>query len=72
MNKKNISIGKINTLLRNSSTDDGTFYAALYDLYVLIGLSKGIADFKNEKTISLEDFEKEIEELNENTNKRFG
>ena len=45
--KENISIGKISELLKNAPTDDGTFYGCLYDLYVLIGIVKGVSDINN-------------------------
>ena len=61
--KENISIGKISELLKNAPTDDGTFYGCLYDLYVFIGIVKGV---------SLEELEKEREALYENYSRNFG
>ena len=63
----NISMKKISEMLKESPTDDGTFYGSLYDLYVFIGLAKGVDDIKNGRTISLEKLEKEMEELHEST-----
>ena len=48
--KENISIGKISELLKNAPTDDGTFYGCLYDLYVLIGIVKGVSDINIRRT----------------------
>ena len=73
MNKKeNISIEKISKLLKESPTDDGTFFSALYDLYVFINIAKGIDNLNNGKTSTLEEFEKEMEELYADNNRRFG
>ncbi len=71
-NKEEVSIEKINELLKKSETDDGTFYGALYDLYLLIGIAKGIDDIKNGRGITLEELHKEMEELYESTSRRFG
>lgn len=71
-NQENISTPKISELLKKSSTDDGTFYGSLYDLFVLIGIAKGIDDINNGRTITLEELDREMEELYENTNRRFG
>ena len=73
MNKKEeISIEKITELLKKSETDDGTFYGALYDLYLLIGIAKGIDDIKNGRGMTLEEFDKEREALYESYNRKFG
>lgn len=45
-NKEDVSIEKISELLKKAPTDDGTFYGALYDLYLFIGFAKGIDDIK--------------------------
>ena len=47
-------------------------YGSLYDLYVFIGLAKGVDDIKNGRTISLKKLEKEMEELHENSSRRLG
>ena len=52
-----ISMKKISEMLKEASTDDGTFYSSLYDLYVFIGLAKGVDDIKNGRTIPLEKLE---------------
>lgn len=54
------------------SKDDGTFYSNVYNLYVIIGIVKGIDNVKNGNCITLEDFEKEMEALYGNYNRRFG
>lgn len=70
--KENISIGKISELLKNTPTDDGTFYGCLYDLYVFIGIAKGVSDINSGNGITLEEHEKEMEALYENYNRKFG
>ena len=70
--KENISIGKISKLLKNTPTDDGTFYGCLYDLYVFIGIAKGVSDINNGNGITLEELEKEREALYENYSRNFG
>ena len=71
-NQEDISMKKICDLLKEAPTDDGTFYGVLYDLYLFIELAKGADDIKNGRTISLEDLHKEMEELYENTSRKFG
>lgn len=70
--RENISMKKISEMLKEAPTDDGTFYGSLYDLYVFIGLAKGVDDIKNGRTISLEKLEKEMEELHKNSSRRLG
>jgi hypothetical protein len=67
-----ISMEKISELLKKAPTDDGTFYGSLYDLYVFIGLVKSADDIKNGRTITLDQLKKEMEELYDNSSKRFG
>lgn len=71
-NEENISIEKISELLKKAPTDDGTLYSAIYDLHVLIGIAKGVDDINKGHGIPIEDFEKEMEELYGDTNRRFG
>ena len=68
----NISMKKISEMLKESPTDDGTFYGSLYDLYVFIGIVKGVSDINNENGITLEELEKEREALYENYSRNFG
>lgn len=70
--KEDIHIEKISELLKNAKTDDGTFYGSLYDLYVFIGLAKGVDDIKNGRTITLEELHQEMEALYESTSRKFG
>ena len=49
--------------LKKEQTDDGTFYGSLYDLYVLIGIAKGVNNINHGKGISLEELDKEMEAL---------
>ena len=71
-NQENIKIEKISELLKKAPTDDGNFYGSLYDLYFFIEISKGINDIKKGRAITLEELEKEMEALYENSNRRFG
>ena len=70
--QENIEIEKLTELLKKAPTDDGTFYGSLYDLYVLIGVVKGVDQINNGHGISLEELRKEREALYENSSRRFG
>lgn len=67
-----IELEKINVLLKNAKTDDGTFYGSLYDLYVFIGLVKGVNDIKQGNSVPIKDFIKEREALYGDCSRRFG
>ena len=67
--KENIEMKKIVDLLKEKE-DNGTFYDTLYDLYVLLGIAKGVDNIRNGQGISLEEFNKEMEELT-NKPRRF-
>lgn len=69
--KENIEMKKIVDLLKEKE-DNGTFYDTLYDLYVLLGIAKGVDNIRNGQGISLEEFNKEMEELHESYSRRFG
>lgn len=71
-NQENISIGKLSELLRKAQTDDGTFYGCLYDLYVLIGISKGVNDINQGNGTPIENLIREREALYESYSRRFG
>ena len=71
-NQENIEIEKLSVLLKKATTDDGTFYGSLYDLYVLIGIAKGVNDINRGNTITLEELHKEMEALYESTSRRSG
>lgn len=71
-NQENIEIEKLSELLKKAPTDDGTFYGSLYDLYVLIGITKGVQNINKGNSISLEELHKEMEELYESTSRQFG
>ena len=60
-NEENIEIEKISELLKKAETDDGTFYGALYDLKILIGIAIGINQINNGNFITLEEFRKDRE-----------
>ena len=70
--KEEIELEKISTLLKKAKTDDGTFYGALYDLYVFIGIVKGVNDIKHGNGIPIKDFAKEREALYGDCSRRFG
>ena len=70
--QEKIEIEKISELLKKAQTDDGTFYGSLYDLYVLIGIAKGVNSINHGNGISLEELDREMEALHENTSRRFG
>ena len=69
--KEDIPMEKIVELLKKSE-DDGTFFVCIYNLYVLIGIAKGVNDIRNGRGVTLEEFNKEMEELNESYSRRFG
>ncbi len=71
-NQENIEIEKLSVLLKKAPTDDGTFYGSLYDLYVLIGIAKGVNDINQGNSITLEELHKEMEALYESTSRRSG
>ncbi len=66
-----IKIEKIVDLLRKSKENE-TFFDSLYNLYLLIGIAKGINEINQGKGIPLENFLAEREALYENYNRRFG
>lgn len=65
--KENINIEKISELLKKAPTDDGTFYGAIYDLNVFIGIVRGVNSIVSGKGMTLEEFNKEREALYEQT-----
>jgi len=69
--KEDIQMEKIIELLKKSE-DDGTFYGTIYNLYVLIGIVKGVDDIRNGRGVTLEEFNKEREALYESYSRRFG
>ncbi len=71
-NQKNIELEKISKLIKKSKADDGTFYSVLYDLYLFIELAKSVNGINNGKTITLEELQKEMEALYENSSRKFG
>ena len=69
--KEDIPMEKIVELLKKTE-DDGTFYGSIYSLYFLIGIAKGVEDIRNGRGVTLEEFNKEMEELHESYSRRFG
>lgn len=70
--KDELYLDPICDLMKNAQENGDTFYDALYDLYVFIGLSKGIDDAKHGREITLEELHKEMEALYESTSRKFG
>ena len=66
-----IKIEKIVDLLKKSK-ENQTFFDSIYNLYLLIGIAKGINEINQGKGIPLENFLAEREALYENYNRRFG
>ena len=58
--------------MEKSKKENISFYGCLYDLYVLIGIVKGVSDINNGNGITLEELEKEREALYENYSRNFG
>lgn len=71
-NKENIKIDKISELLRKAPTDDGTFYGALYDLYVFIGIVQGVNSINNNERMTIEESKERMIKKYENYNTRYG
>lgn len=64
-----IQIEKIVDMLKNSE-QNVTFYDCLYNLYVLLGIVKGVNEINLENGIPLADFLTEREALYENYNRK--
>lgn len=71
-NQENIEIEKLSELLKKAPTDDGTFYGSFYDLYVLIGIAKGVNDINQGNGTPIKDLIKEREALYEGYSRKFG
>ena len=56
--KEDIKIDKISELLRKCRSDDGTFLDSLYNIYLFIGITKGVDDIRNGRGMTLEEFER--------------
>ena len=63
---------KICELLKKSKTDDGTFLDALYNLYVFIGMTKGVEDIRNGRYMTLEESKERMRKKYESYNARYG
>lgn len=70
--KEDIKLEKIVKLLEQNSEKNNTLYDNIYNLYVLICIAKGAHDIRNGHGITLEEFNKEREELYERYSRRFG
>ena len=69
--KEDVKIDSICELLKKCKVDDGTFSESLYNLYLFIGLTKGIDDIRNGRGITLEELRKEMEERHACYSRRF-
>lgn len=70
--KENVQMGKIVKLLENAPADDGTLYSSIYDLYVFIGLAKGVDDMRNGRGMTLEESRERMMKKYANYNTRYG
>ena len=70
--KEDIKLEKIVKLLEQNPQENNTLYHNIYNLYVLIGIAKGVNDIRNGRGMTLEEFNKEREELYEHYSRRFG
>lgn len=70
--KENIKLDKIVELLRKAPTDDGTLYGAIYDLYVFIGISKGVDDIRNGRGMTIEESRERMMRKYANYSTRYG
>lgn len=70
--EEEVEIDSICELLKKCKVDDGTFAESLYNLYLFIGLTKGMDNIKNGKGTPLKDLKKEREELYERYRRRYG
>lgn len=68
--KEDVKIGKITDLIEKN--DNKTLYDCVYNLYTLIEISRGIEDIKEGHGVTLEEFNKEREDLYESYSRRFG
>ncbi len=70
--KEDIKLEKIVKLLEQNLEENNTLYDNIYNLYVLIGIAKGVHDIRNGRGMTLEEFNKEREELYERYSRKFG
>lgn len=71
MPKEDIKLEKIVKLLEKNTEDNNTLYDNIYNLYVLISIAKGTSDIRNGRGMTLEEFNKEREELYERYSRKF-
>lgn len=69
--KENIKMEKIVNLLNNSK-DSETFLDLLYDLYLFIGIAKGVDDVRNGRGMTLEESRERMMQKYETYNTRYG
>ena len=70
--KEDIKLEKIVKLLEQNSEGNNTLYDNIYNLYVLLSIAKGIDNIRNGHGMTLDEFNKEREELYEHYNRKFG
>ena len=72
ISNEDIKLEKIVSLLDSSISENSTLYDNIYNLYVLISIAKGVSNVKHGNAITLEEFNKEREELYERYNRKYG
>ena len=72
ISNEDIKLEKIVSLLDSSISENSTLYDNIYNLYVLISIAKGVSNVKHRNAITLEEFNKEREELYERYNRKYG
>ncbi len=68
--KENIKIEKIVNLLKNCE-DDGTFVDSIYNLYLFIGIAKGVDDVKNGRGMTLKESRERMMKQYESYNTKY-
>lgn len=68
--KEIIKMEKIVNLLNNSK-DSETFFDLLYDLYLFIGIAKGVDDVRNGKGMTFEESRERMMQKYETYNTRY-
>lgn len=68
--EENIKIDKIVNLLKNCE-DDGTFLDSIYNLYLFIGIAKGVDDVKNSRGMTLKESRERLIKKYETYNTKY-
>ncbi len=70
--KEDIDIDSISELLKNCKVDDGTFLDSLYNLYLFIGITKGVDDIRNGRGMTIEESRERMMKKYASYNTKFG